>query len=172
MVETPPSCRNTRGRCRVGRNAPVSRFDARGALGSGRKCDGDLPPFRLWRPVRTGFSRSSKFRNNERPKTRPRLRSFPVLGISGPDPVQVRSRSGPVSVFLQSQDWTYKHYLTPLRISRSMSCSGLTNCSPSIARTVKSSGRRSTMLELSSVPVPWSALRESASGLPIDFPGL
>jgi len=101
VVETPPSRRNTRGRCRVGRNAPVLRFDARRALGSGRKvmviainnvvcCWWWPSPFRLWRLVRTGFSWSSKFCNNERPKTRPWLWSFPVLGISGPDPVQSR----------------------------------------------------------------------------------
>ena len=39
-------------------------------------------------------------------------------------------------------------------------------------RTAKSFGVRRTMSELSLVPVPWSDLWESVSGLPIDFPGL
>ena len=118
VVETPPSCRNARGRCRVGRNAPVSRFDVRGALGSGRKGDGDchqqhclllmvtFPPSgcgdRLG-PVLVGL------RNFAIMKDR-RLDHGYSLFWSLEFPVQIRSRSSPVSVFLQSQDWTYKHY--------------------------------------------------------------
>jgi hypothetical protein len=63
--------------------------------------------FRL-RPVRLVFcrsSRSSNFRNRERLKTGPRLRSSTVLGISGLG----QSWSSPVSVFFQSWDWTSKH---------------------------------------------------------------
>jgi hypothetical protein len=63
--------------------------------------------FRL-RPVRPVFcrsSRSSNFRNCERPKTGPRLRSSTVLGISSLG----QSWSSPVSVFFQSGDWTSKH---------------------------------------------------------------
>ena len=57
----------------------------------------DLPPLGCGDQlglVRTSFSWSSKFCNNERPKTGPRLWSFPVLGISSPDLVQVRSSLG------------------------------------------------------------------------------
>jgi len=62
--------------------------------------------------------------------------------------------------------------LVPHRMSHRMSCSGPVNCRPSSARTAKSFGVRSTTSELSSALVPWLDLRESASGLPIDFPGL
>jgi len=86
----------------VGRNAPISHFGARGHWGVVKRLwrgDSDCHqqhclllmltfPFRLRRLVRTGFSRSLKFQGGERPKTRLRLRSFPVLEISGPDPVQ------------------------------------------------------------------------------------
>jgi len=84
----------------VGRNAPVSRFDARGHWGMV-----ETPPLGCGDqlgPVLVG------------------LRNFPIMKDQRPDhgyglfqslefPVQIRSRSGPVSVFLQSQDWTYKH---------------------------------------------------------------
>ena len=56
-------------------------------------------------PVFCRSSRSSNFRNCERPKTRPRLQSLTVLGISG----LRQSWSSPVSVFFQSWDWTSKH---------------------------------------------------------------
>jgi hypothetical protein len=59
------------------------------------------------RPVRPVFCRSLNFRNRERPKTGPRLRSLTVLQISGLG----QSWSSPVSVFFQSWDWTSKHYM-------------------------------------------------------------
>src|SRR6266571_8868585 len=53
-----------------------------------------------------------------------------------------------------------------------MSHSDPANSSPSSARTAKSFGERSTIFELLSAPVLWSALQESASSLPIVFLGL
>jgi hypothetical protein len=65
--------------------------------------------YEFWlRPVRLVFCRSSQssnFRDRERPKTRLRLWSLTVLGISGLG----QSWSSPVSVFFQSWDWTSKH---------------------------------------------------------------
>ena len=58
------------------------------------------------RPVRLVFCQSLNFWNRERPKTRPRLWSLTVLGISNLG----QSWSSPVSVFFQSWDWTSKHY--------------------------------------------------------------
>jgi len=119
VVETPPSRRNARGRCRVGRNAPVSRFDARGALGSGRKGDGDCHQqhclLLMVTLVLVGL------RNFAIMKDR-RLDHGYGLFRSLEFPVQIRSRSGPVSVFLQFQDWTYKHYTILLNNFKNLSC--------------------------------------------------
>jgi len=104
-VETPPSRRNARGRRG---SVPISCFDAREGweYGGGMVvmswgchqqhcyCWCRPSPFGLRRLVRTGFSRSSKFRAGERLKTRLRSWSFPVLGISGPHSVLVQSSPG------------------------------------------------------------------------------
>jgi len=62
------------------------------------------------RLVATGFRRSWIFENDDRPKTRLQLWSWSVLRISGFD----WSWSSPVSVFFQSWDWTFKHYISLL----------------------------------------------------------
>ena len=61
--------------------------------------------------------------------------------------------------------------LVLFRISRRMSHSSPVTSSPSNARTAKSPGMSRVMLELSSDPVPWSALQDKASGFPMLFPG-
>jgi hypothetical protein len=50
------------------------------------------------RLVLTGLYRSLNFQDVERPRTRPRSRSFAVLGICGPNPVLVRSSPGLLTV--------------------------------------------------------------------------
>jgi hypothetical protein len=65
-----------------------------------------------WDRFKPVFRRSSQIRDSDGPETGPRLRSWPVHHFSGLD----RLQSGPVSVFFQSWDWTFKHYMELLSV--------------------------------------------------------
>lgn len=61
--------------------------------------------------------------------------------------------------------------LVPLWMSPRMLCASPTSSTPWRVQAVKKAGVRSVMLELSLEPVPWLALQDRASDLPIVFLG-